>query len=63
MNVYTYVYVYLCAHAYVFLVHSNNIWKKKMDLQELSPTLMEVSVLDDNQSKAKKWQVPDILQW
>ena len=54
MNVYTYVYVYLCAHAYVFLVHSNNIWKKKMDLQELSPTLMEVSVLDDNQSKAKK---------
>ena len=25
---YTYVYVYLCAHAYVFLVNNNNIWKK-----------------------------------
>ena len=46
---YTYVYVYLCAHAYVFLVNNNNIWKK-----ELSPTVMAVSELDDDQSNAKR---------
>lgn len=49
---YTYVYVYLCAHAYVFLVNNNNIWKK-MDLKELSPIVTAVSVLEDEQAIAK----------